>query len=60
MAKERKIDESVASIKVNKNDVGYFQALASFRRSAVKRSAEEHDAIGMEEWINQGGLGRVA
>lgn len=49
MAKEREIDESVASIKVNKNDVGYFQALASFRRSVVKRSAEEHDAIGMEE-----------
>lgn len=49
MAKERKIDESVASIKVNKNDAGYFQALASFRRSVVKRSAEEHDAIGVEE-----------
>lgn len=49
MAKERKIDGSVASIKVNKNDVGYFQALAFFRRSVVKRSAEEHDAIGMEE-----------
>lgn len=60
MAKERKIDGSVASIKVNKNDVGYFQALAFFRRSVVKRSAEEHDAIGMEEWKNQGGLGRVA
>ena len=34
---------------VNKNDIGYFQALASFRRSVVKRSAEEHDAIGVEE-----------
>ena len=36
MAKEREIDESVESIKVNKNDVGYFQALASFRRSVNK------------------------
>lgn len=60
MTKEGEIDESVESIKVNKNDVGYFQALASFRRSVVKRSAEEHDAIGVEEWKNQGGLGRVA
>lgn len=49
MTKEKETDESVASIKVNKNDVGYFQALAFFRRSVVKRSAEEHDAIGMEE-----------
>ena len=60
MAKEWEIDEFVESIKVNKNDVGYFQALASFRRSVVKRSAEEPDAIGVEEWKNQGGLGRVA
>ena len=49
MTKERETDESVESIKVNKNDVGYFQALTSFRRSVVKRSAEEPDAIGVED-----------
>ena len=61
MTKERETDESVESIKVNKNDIGYFQALASFRRSVnkTKRGRTRRDWSGRVKKPGRSGSGCV-